>query len=371
MAEKRTVGKIYILTVFILFFVLVSSLAYAAVSIIYGESHEDIQLPRFLGNKPDNIALLKETDTGAEPFSFFIVGDMQQNDFFPAIYRADIKDDAPDFGVLLGDNVRPPKIESHTAFMMDFLSWGVREPVFLVCGNHDIVTGEDSARDSVDSFTLKDFEKTYGPANISFTYHGCLFIILNDIYTDSYVTYLADALSHRSKDARMTFVFTHIPPKTISSAIKGREMLGEEGFLSLIKEYGVDYVICGDFHSYLRTEVGNTVFLVSGGGMDKLGDNKQNRKGAYHAMFLSVNPLTKDVTERIYRGESRPRIGYTIRKAMLTQAFAFFEDQEKWEAPILSSGALLSVLLGVWGFASVIGDGGKKRGPRHKKTGAI
>jgi hypothetical protein len=82
-------------------------------------------------------------------------------------------------------------------------------------------------------------------------------------------------------------------------------------------------------------------------------------------MLIQVDPLSKDVAERIYREEGQTRIEYTIRKAMLTHVFAFFEYQEKWEAPILSMGALLSILLGVWGFAFVSGSGGKRRGKRN------
>ncbi len=302
MKKRNIFGKILgikLVIILTLFLISLLSLSYAVVSLLYGESKRDVKLPTFLGNKQDNIDLLKKTDSGSTPFSFFIAGDIQQNDFFPAVYRDNINDDSPEFGVLLGDNVRPATMESHNSFMLDFATWGVKEPVFLVCGNHDIVTKKDMARNRRYSFTLDDFEKTYGPADFSFTYHGCLFIILNNIDTDSHVAYLADTLSHRKKDTLMTFVFIHIPAHTISPKIKSRKMLGEQEFLSMIKDYNVDYVISGDFHSYFRAGVGNTVFLISGGGMDRMGDNKQNRKGAYHAMLIQVDPITKDVAERI------------------------------------------------------------------------
>jgi predicted phosphodiesterase len=357
-------GKIFDIKLIIIFLgLLISlvSLSYAAASIIYGESEENVQLPMFLGNKQDTIDLLKRTDNDSKPFSFFVVGDTKLADFFPSIYLKDIRGDAPDFGVILGDFVKDPKIEDHRSFMMDFPRWGADVPVFLVCGNHDIATKKDIAENRSYSFTLKDFEKTYGPADFSFYYHGCLFVILNDIETDSHVAYLADVLSRRKKDTLMTFVFTHIPARTISSEIKSRQMLGEQEFLSLVKEYNVDYVISGDFHSYFRAKVGSTVFLISGGGMDKMGDNKENVKGAFHAMLIQVDPLMKNVAERIYREDSQTHIGYTIKKAALTQVFAFFENQEKWEAPILSSGALLSILLGVWGFWRVASGSRKQR----------
>lgn len=365
MSETNTARRVVILFIFLFFFIALFSLAYAAASIVYGESKENVKLPMFLGNKQDNIDLLKKTDGDSKPFSFFVVGDTKLADFFPSIYRKDIRGDAPDFGIILGDFVKDPKIEDHRSFMMDFPRWGIDVPVFLVCGNHDIATKKDMAENGSYSFALRDFEKTYGPADFSFYYHGCLFVLLNDIETDSHVAYLADILSHRRKDTPMTFVFTHIPARTISPEIKSRQMLGEQEFLSLIKEYNVDYVISGDFHSYFRAKVGNTVFLISGGGMDKMGDNKENVKGAFHAMLIQVDPRTKDVAERIYREDSQTRIGYTIKKAALTQVFAFFEHEEKWEAPILSSGALLSILLGVWGVWYVTSNGRKQRKMNH------
>jgi predicted phosphodiesterase len=329
MSETRNSRTIFARSIFVLFCIGLLTGIYFFALFVYSKSCEDIQLPKYLGNKPDNIVLLKESDTGSDPFSFFIVGDIQQGDFFPDVYRESISHDHPDFGVILGDFIRSPQLEFHTAFMMDFPNWGCREPVFLVCGNHDIATKKDIERNRPYSFTLNDFEETYGPANFSFTYHGCLFIILNDIDTDDYIRFLADTLLHCRNRTLMTFVFAHVPAKTVSPEITCRKMAGEQEFLTLIRDYNVDYVITGDFHTYLRARVGDTVFLVSGGGMDRTGDNRLNRKSAYHAICIHVDPLKKDVTERIYCGKGRTRIGYTLRKVMLAQAFAFFEHNKK------------------------------------------
>ncbi len=350
MRKKGIASTASSLCIFLFSFAILFSFVYATASIVYGESTEDIQLPKFLGNKPDNIKLLTATDTGPGPFSFYVVGDTKLANFFPSIYENDIRDDTPDFGLILGDFVTNPKPEDHQHFLIDFTTWGVRSPLFLVCGNHDIVTKEDIGRKRSFTFTLKDYENMYGPGDFSFTYHGCLFIVLNDIDTDGHVAYLADALSRRAKDTLMTFVFAHIPPHTISSAIKCRTMQGEERFLSLINEYNVDYVIGADFHSYFRCKTGNTNFIISGGGMDKRGDNTENRKDAFHSVFLQVDPLTKDVAERIYRADDQTNILHMGRKTAITQVFAFFERNEHWEAPVLSSTALLSFLLGALGF---------------------
>jgi predicted phosphodiesterase len=364
MTKTRTVRRIFSQSLLVLFSLSLLSVAYIIAVIIYGKSHKDIQLPKFLGSRPENIALLKQTDAGPKPFSFFVVGDMQQGDFFSAIYRDSIGKDAPDFGVILGDFIRSPEMEFHKAFMTDFTTWGIQEPVFLVCGNHDIATKKDITQNRPYSFTLEDFEKTYGPTEFSFTYHGCLFIVLNDVDTDGYIAYLVDTLSHRAKDTLMTFVFTHIPVHTISPDIKSREMPGEERFLSLIDEYNIDYVISGDFHTYFRRETNNTTFIISGGGMNRMGDNERNRKGAYHAMLIHVDPLTKDVTERVYCQESRTRIGYAIRKALFAEVLVFFEHHKRWEALILSLTVLLSITLGVWRFVYATDGRAKERKKR-------
>ncbi len=357
MKERNMLRKVFGIKSAIIFFLLLISLlslSYGAASIIYGESHEQVKLPAFLGNKTENIDLLGKSNTGDSPFSFFVVGDTQLGDFFPGIYKNDIKSDSPNFGLILGDFVKNPKAEDHAQFMMDFPTWGVNVPVFLVCGNHEIVTKTDIANNRWFSFTLKDFEKTYGPADFSFYYHGCLFVILNDVDTDSHVAYLADALSHRKKDTLMTFVFTHIPAHTISPAISSKEMLGEKEFLSLVENNNVDYVIEGDFHSYFRAKVRNTIFLISGGGTDKFANKPKNEKeGSYQAMLIQVDPVTRNVNERIYIGKSEKRPVYTMKKIMLTQVFAFFEHDEKWETPIMGSGGLASCLLGIWFFSSV------------------
>lgn len=142
-------------------------------------------------------------------------------------------------------------------------------------------------------------------------------------------------------------------------------MLGEKEFLSLVENNNVDYVISGDFHSYFRAKVRNTVFLISGGGTDKFANKAKNEKeGSYHAMLIQVDPVTRNVNERIYIGKSQKRPFYVMKKTMLTQAFAFFEHEEKWEMPIMGSGGLVSCLLGIWFFSSVRVS--NRKSVRHK-----
>ncbi len=325
-----------------------ASFAYAGASMIYGESKEDIQLPAFLGNKTENVDLLTAKDTGEKPFSFFVVGDTRLGDFFSAIYKHDIRGDAPDFGVILGDFVKGPTAEYHRRFMTDFSSWGVRVPVFLVAGNRDIVTTDDPG-ELFYSFTPQSFEAIYGPDNFHFTHDGCLFVVLDDVNTETYLPYLADVLGHRKGDTRMTFVFTHASATFVSPAITGRDMQGEKRFLSLIEKYNVDYVFSGDYHSYVRTRIKDTTFIVSGGGMDKIGE-KNHATDPYHAMVIRVDPTTKVVNEEIYAGKSRFLFTHAVAGTMLTQAFPLLEYQEKAGLPILWGSGLITAMLGMWFF---------------------
>ncbi len=70
-------------------------------------------------------------------------------------------------------------------------------------------------------------------------------------------------------------------------------------------------------------------------------------------MLIQVDPVTRNVDERIYIGKSQERRVYTMKRTMLTQFFAFFEHDEKWEMPIMGSGGLVSCLPGTWPFSSV------------------
>ena len=279
--------------------------AFIAASILYGWSWSDTTPPRLLGNRPEVISGLVDGQSEPKPFSFLVIGDPRSSTTFEEFYQNTPLDAVPDFGVILGDFVALPAVSRHRFFMGELAEWGMAFPVFLIAGNHDFGRRGDFVRNAIheklyrlhDPFFLEDFEEMYGPTNFSFIYRGCLFIGLNDVYNTGYLDYLEDVLSRRPSDVIMTFVFMHIPPRSLSPMVQTREMDGEEEFMRLMDRYNVDYVFAGDFHSYFRADRGHTKYIVTGGGGSHL---RGGGRGFHHALLMTVDPSKDRVDEVIY-----------------------------------------------------------------------
>jgi hypothetical protein len=280
--------------------------AFTAASILYGWSWSDTTAPRLLGNRPEVISGLVDGQSELKPFSFTVVGDPRSSSAFEEFYQNTPLDAVPDFGVILGDFVAFPAVNRHRFFMGELAEWGMTFPVFLIAGNHDIGRRSDFVSNAKrerklyrlhDPFFKEDFEEIYGPTNFSFIYRGCLFIGLNDVYNTGYLGYLEDVLARRPSDVIITFVFMHIPPRSLSPMVQAREMEGEEEFMRLMDHYTVDYVFAGDFHSYFRADRKHTKYIVTGGGGSHL---RGGGRGFHHALLMTVNPAKDRVDEVIY-----------------------------------------------------------------------
>lgn len=307
------------------------SAAFIAVSILYGWSWSDTTAPPLLGNRPEVISGLVAGQSEPKPFSFIVVGDPRSSTAFEEFYKNTPLDGVPDFGVILGDFVAYPAVNRHRFFMGELAEWGLTFPIFLVAGNHDfgrrsdfvINSKHESKLDSLyDPFFQEDFEKMYGPTNFSFIYRGCLFIGLNDVYNTGYLGYLEDVLSRRPSDVILTFVFMHIPPRSLSPMVRAREMYGEAEFMQLIDTYGVDYVFTGDFHSYFRADNGRTKYIVTGGGGSHL---RGGGRGFHHAILMTVDPSQNRVDEAIYPIKPGFDPGDSIESAMICGIYPAFE----------------------------------------------
>ncbi|MBN1883247.1 MAG: metallophosphoesterase [Deltaproteobacteria bacterium] len=321
-----------------LFILLIVSLTFLLSSVFYTASKERIPTPPLLGNGEDIIASLHEDAVSPRPFSIFLVGDTQVSGYFEQFYT---KTDMPsliDFGIILGDFVRKPEDEYHTFFIMEFSEWGLAYPILLVPGNHDMaVTDKYLAREG--AFTREDFERTYGPRNVSFMHAGCLFIIVDNIYNTDYISYIRDALSQRPEGTLMTFVFMHVPPQSLSPLVECRGIDMEEEFFSIIEEYDVDYVICGDYHSYLESEYGDTGFIITGGGGAEL--DGENEYSFYHSVFLSIDPVQGRVDQRIYPIAKTFELFDEIEIFMMCVIYPLFA----YHFPIFSAVILLNLVL--------------------------
>jgi hypothetical protein len=319
---------------------------FAVVSILYGRSWSHTAVPALLGNRPEVISGLVDGQTTPQPFSFFVVGDTRSSTVFEELYENTILHMVPDFGVILGDFVAYPDLNRHRFFIGEFSAWKMTFPVFLIAGNHDVVTSHETGFNRLkDPVYKEDFEKLYGPTNFSFIYRGCLFIGLNDAYRIDYLDYLKDTLAKRPSDVLMTFVFMHIPPPSlIEKLVQGRQMEGETEFMDLMKAYDVDYVFAGDFHSYFRADKGHTNYIITGGGGSNL--NRSAAGSFHHALLMTVDPSKDQVYEVISAIKSPLDPGDDIEISMICGIYPVFEGHPlTWVAVFAVAAAVSAGLI--------------------------
>ncbi len=310
------------------------------VSILLGISRTDITVPPLLGNRPEVISRLTDGPADARPFSFLVVGDTKSSNTFEHFYEDAALEATPDFGVMLGDFVADPELNRHRFFMEEFAEWGMTFPFFLIAGNHDIVTRHTRKCDRLtDPFLEQDFERVYGPTNFSFIYRGCLFIGLDDLYGTGYIDYARDVLSRRPQDVLMTFVFMHIPPKSLSPMIRVRIIEGEQDFMDLMEIYKVDYVIMGDFHSYFRGDDKHTKYIITGGGGSPLYEG--TTRSFHHLILMVVDTQNKQVDEIIYPINSVFDLGDDLEIVMTCKLYPFFEERPILWATVFSVGTVI------------------------------
>jgi hypothetical protein len=259
-----------------------------------------IAVPDNLGNSSENIARI----TGATqegPLSFVVIGDTRGGSGVFEKLLSSIKDEDIQFMVILGDFVRAPDLGYHKYFIYEINEVRPQFPILLVGGNHDL-KGPGGK---------ENFKRLYGPLNYSFQYKENLFIFLCDAYpgcSREYLPFLEENLRNYASEAKRVFVFIHIPPTSLLTKYKHREMEGEERFMELVREYGVDYVFGADFHGYLRVSRRPTEFIISGGGGAELKPPKFGR--FYHLIkitfgedsveeeILEVDKIFDDVEDR-------------------------------------------------------------------------
>jgi predicted phosphodiesterase len=340
---------------------------FGLVAVIYGISKADVTAPPMLGNGPENLARIEGQRVDPQPFCFLVVGDTKTSNAFENFYNNARLQSVPDFGVIMGDFVAKPEINRHRFFMHEFSEWGMTFPIILVAGNHDMITNNDIVKrrvgDFLDPFSERDFEKTYGPTNFSFTHAGCLFVVLNDVYNDSYIDYATEILSRKDRENLMTFVFMHIPPQSLSPVVQGRGIAREEEFFNLMEEHRVDYVFCGDFHSYFRSDDNHTNYIVTGGGGSNLcGGSEQS---FYHVLLLMVDPRARKVDEIIHPIENSVDLGDDVEIVMLCWIFPFFEGHPFVWVAVFTFGTVIAGGLFVFTLIRLLN---KKRGPRHSRT---
>ena len=317
---------------------LIASLIFFVSSVLYTISKKRLSVPPLLGNGEENISSLHEDTVAPRPFSIFVVSDIQASSYFERFYTAVDLPPETDFGVIVGDFCMDPRQEYHTFFIAEFNEWGLEFPILLVPGNHDVAaTDRDLAR--INAFTRRDFEETYGSRNFSFMHAGCYFIVIDDVYNAEYLTHLENALAERPTGTLLTFVFMHIPPSSLCPLVRCRGIYEEERFFSIIDAYNVDYVVSGDFHSYLESEYNETVFLITGGGGAKLAGNPES--SFHHAIVLHIDPANRQVTETIYPIARRSDLPDDFKLFVMGDIYTIY----RYNFPIFASIILLHFVL--------------------------
>jgi 3',5'-cyclic AMP phosphodiesterase CpdA len=324
------------------FFLIVSLLtfiilAFLTSSIVLGRWVCKSKPPKLLGNHQENIIRISKDKTELSPFTFLVVGDIGLKRHFVHFLEDTEFYETPDFGFFLGDFVKNPEKENHYFFNHRCSNIKLMFPIFLLAGNHDIALGEYKSKPN--AFLLEDFEKTYGPTNFFFKHHGCLFVVANDNYNGDYIEYLREVLKRESKNTLMTFVLMHIPPTSIIPAKKYRPMEREEEFLSLMKEFNVDYFFSGDFHSYYRLNRDGVDYIITGGGGSKL-CYEENRHSFHHVIVFSVNPKMGSVIERVYPIKEVTDIVYDYEKLVITKVYPGLNEK-----PLLAWISILAILI--------------------------
>jgi 3',5'-cyclic AMP phosphodiesterase CpdA len=197
----------------------------------------------------------------ASDFRFVILGDRTggaRQEVYVQTW-AEIDKYRPEFVINVGDTIQGTSdeiAEGQWKEIRAFLDQHKRFPFYMVPGNHDIWN----------DFSKSLFERESGrAANYSFDYQGAHFIVLDnsrdDLLAPSQLQFLEESLK-KNRERRPKFVFFHKPFWLMLLRAENR------GFPlhALAKEYGVDYVLSGHGHQFVRlvrdgvtyTEVGSS-----------------------------------------------------------------------------------------------------------------
>ena len=272
-----------------------------------------VALPACFGNTESNLAAASGAGTvDRGEVRFVVLGDAGSRAMGRELVR-ELSTFKPDFAVLLGDVTWSSTAADHlylrrklnTTLQADF-------PVLYTAGNHD--TGP--------RFTLKEWEATYGASHCFFMRGGNLFIIARipqeiDPDDDNGVQFLEETLRQHAAGAKRIFVFNHIPPG-LGFEWSARTLLHQEKLLKLIADYKVDYLITGDYHSYVRVQRGSTTILVSGGGGSKL---KGGTLGFHHGMVFTIH--NGAIQERICAVPATWEVPNKVEYAALVKSVPF------------------------------------------------
>jgi len=235
------------------------------------------------------LAALAVCGFGADnAFRFSIVGD-RTGGADQAVYAqtwSEIDRLRPDFVINVGDTIQgtdDQTAEAQWKEIRGFLARYKRYPFYFVAGNHDIWS----------DYSRKLFERETGrPATYSFDYQDAHFVVLDNSRSlelaPDQLQFLEDDLKkNRAREPK--FVFFHQPFWIFPVKLKSHSF----DLHRLAREYGVDYVISGHGHQFVRLELDGIVYVEIGSSGANIGEAWKTDEGFalgsfYHHALVEV-----------------------------------------------------------------------------------
>jgi len=227
-------------------------------------------------------------------FRFSILGD-RTGKADQAVYAqtwAEIDRLRPDFVINVGDTIQgtdDQTAEAEWKEIRGFLARYKRYPFYFVAGNHDIWS----------DYSRKLFERETGrPPTYSFDYQNAHFVVLDNSRSwelaPDQLQFLEDDLKrNRTRDPK--FVFFHQPFWILPVKLRSRSFELDR----LAREYGVDYVISGHGHQFVRLELDGIAYVEIGSSGANIGEAWKTGEGFaqgsfyQHALVEVIGPRVK------------------------------------------------------------------------------
>jgi predicted phosphodiesterase len=239
---------------------------------------------------------LHSSAQSSNSFHFSILGD-RTGTAAPQVYGRvwrEIDMLHPDFVINVGDSIQgggDDVIEKQWRDLRLFWERYKRYPLYLIPGNHDVASEAGK----------RAFEKYSGhPVCYGFTYQNAHFTVLDNSRTtelsEQQLAFLEKDLKE-NQSCRPKFVFFHKPYWLFLVALGAKDF----PLHRLAKKYGVDYVVSGHGHRFVRMPFDGVVYLEvgsSGGNIEnKLDSGEGFSDGVfYHHVWAAVSGSSVSMT---------------------------------------------------------------------------
>lgn len=194
-------------------------------------------------------------------FRFAVFGDIQGGTAqLPRLIKA-VDGELPiAFIIQTGDAAAHADAGHYNVLLGALARSGLRHPLFVIPGNHDVFDDDDSL-----------FRRYFGATPLWFEYGDSLFILLDNSrgpFVDEQYDWLESVLKEQATDGSHVFMFMHRQPINWDGGGKQPVEHQYARLFRILDEYEVNYVFTGNWHGYHREVRDGTVFIVNGQGGD-------------------------------------------------------------------------------------------------------